>query len=178
MYHQKSSCESPTGTIPWETWFKFCPWLQPGPFMSPALWPKGTIHLSPHTPPTSMSVPPPSLPFKSHSHSRPETLMPLLVLRPSTTPPAWRVSCSSEPSLPLKHWALFIRDSVLVSLKQEVWVDAISPLRTSAGFLRPHLVTAEGLAQLRLVEWMYRPHSSVLSFCKIQTWVILLLPTK
>lgn len=161
MYHQKSSCEFPTGTILWETQFKICPRLQPGALHVPCTpaegddspFPTHSTHI--HVCRTTI------LPFKSHNHSRPETLTPPHLLRPSTTPPAWRVSHSSEPSLPLKHQALLIWDSVLVSLKWEVWVDAISPLRTSAGFLRPHLVTAEGLAQLRLAEWMYLPHSSV-----------------
>ena len=148
MYHQKSSCEFPTGTILWGTRFKICPWLQPGALhvpCAPARCPSCPLHSSrggwltfPHTAPTSMFVPPPSLPFKLHNHSRPKTLTPPPPpLEAFDDSPSLKGISLLWTSLPLKHWALLIWDSVLVS-KWEVWVDAISPLRTSAAFLRPH----------------------------------------
>lgn len=62
MYHQRSSCESPTGTIPWETWFKVCPWLQQGALHVPCTPAKGddspfpthTTHI--HVCPTTISA--------------------------------------------------------------------------------------------------------------------------
>ena len=62
MYHQKLSCESPTGTILWETRVKVCPWLQAGVLHEPYILAKGddspfpthTTHI--HVCPTTVSA--------------------------------------------------------------------------------------------------------------------------
>ena len=62
MYHQKLSCESPTGTILWETRVKVCPWLQVGALHEPYIPAKGddspfpthTTHI--HVCPTTVSA--------------------------------------------------------------------------------------------------------------------------
>ena len=60
------------------------------PFTYPALRPKGTIHLSLHTLPTPMFVPPPFSAFQITLITQSPALRCPPLLRPSPTLPAWR----------------------------------------------------------------------------------------